>query len=213
MMRKVFTQNDDWLDVTDKGEVYHHGKRLKEQKYPKSGYLYVQNQGNNYLIHRLVISGFVQPLKRGDRSLQVHHKNGDKADNRLENLELLTVQEHQHHHKQIYPTTKKCEVCGKEYTPHKTKRKRAKTCSKECWLKTCQINAKKRKKPIAQFDVNGTLIKTWDSSQGIMRELGYFGSNIAKCCKGEINTYKGFVWKYADHMTDTERYSIIKPGG
>lgn len=33
-----------------------------------------------------------------DASEQVHHKNGDRADNRPENLEVLTLSEHQRRH-------------------------------------------------------------------------------------------------------------------
>jgi len=63
----------------------------------------------------------------------VHHKNGDKKDNRIENLELMAPQPHSEHHNQKYSKTWVCEICGKEFEPPPTKRGgKKRTCSKEC---------------------------------------------------------------------------------
>jgi hypothetical protein len=43
---------------------------------------------------------------------------------------------HSQHHNQKHPTTKACEVCGAIFTPHPTKRARAKTCSPACRAKS-----------------------------------------------------------------------------
>lgn len=80
-----------------------------------------------------------------NRREHVHHINGNTLDNRLENLQLLTVEEHMQMHKQKHPYTKKCQVCGIEYTPHKTKRERSKTCgSPECINKIVKAKSHKR---------------------------------------------------------------------
>lgn len=50
---------------------------------------------------------------------------------------------------------------------------------------------------INQYDLDGNHIKTWESSWKILQDCGYATSNICKCCKGQLNTAYGYIWKYA----------------
>lgn len=85
--------------------------------------------GRKMLEHRYVMEQMLgRPLRRDEH---VHHKNHDRLDNRPENLEVVTSAEHGLRHT-IHPITKACVVCGQDFTPHKTKRVRAKTCSPAC---------------------------------------------------------------------------------
>jgi hypothetical protein len=78
----------------------------------------------------------------------VHHIDGDKRNNRLDNLEVVTPKEHATKHGQWkHPRSKPCLVCGKIFNPHATKRARAKTCGRECRYLLASLSQRKASGP------------------------------------------------------------------
>ena len=57
----------------------------------------------------------------------------------------------------------------------------------------------KRKKPVLQLDLNGKLIKIWESALQAKREGGYHQGHVNACCLGNSKTHKGFIWTYQDN--------------
>jgi 3-methyladenine DNA glycosylase AlkC len=64
----------------------------------KNGYYYVRlfkdGESKSYYIHRLVAETFIGSIEKG---LQVNHKNGDKLNNTVNNLEIVTHKQNQEH--------------------------------------------------------------------------------------------------------------------
>ena len=54
--------------------------------------------------------------------------------------------------------------------------------------------AKKRK--VIQYDLDGNLLKTFDSIKEAAEYIGAEHSGIGHCCRGKNKTAKGFIWKY-----------------
>lgn len=111
------------------------------------GYRYTKNKDhpnankNGYVSeHRMVMSEHIgRPLLESEI---VHHINGNKSDNRIENLVILTRASHaaEHISGDKHPLWKggavivKCLICGNEFsTKAHNRNEKAKYCSRKCY--------------------------------------------------------------------------------
>lgn len=124
----------------------------------------------------------------------VHHINGNKRDNRIENLQVMTQLEHNRLHKEKLPKIKICSVCGKEFEPPVKHRGRNTTCSKECQY---IASSSKNRIQIEQYTLDNNYIKTFNSITEASIEVNGEKTNIVKCLKGKIKSAYGYKWKYS----------------
>jgi len=77
-------------------------KRLKQSTEKKSGYLCVKlrkdGRNHNFRVHSLIVRTFLAPLVRGQIT---HHRDRDKKNNRLNNLEVKNLDQHSSEHHRI----------------------------------------------------------------------------------------------------------------
>ena len=53
-------------------------------------------------------------------------------------------------------------------------------------------------KKVHQYDLQGNLIRQWNSTREIERELKISHSLISSCCRGERDLVKDYIWKYKE---------------
>lgn len=100
----------------------------------------------------------------------VNHKDENKYNNNLENLEW----------------------CSYSYNTKYNNNMRKKIITRNF------NNSRGCEKKVYQYDLQGNLIKVWDSVRAINRELGYRTPNISACClnkKYRKQAY-GYKWSY-----------------
>ena len=131
---------------------------------------------------------------------EVHHIDGNKLNNSISNLMLLTEEEHHRLHmdeQHLKEETRKkmseskkgnTNMLGKKHT-EETKKKISKTKSG---------TPSHKRKTVCQYTLDGELIREYISCCDT-KKYGFNVGNVSACCRGVFNknnTYKGFIWKY-----------------
>jgi hypothetical protein len=146
------------------------GKILKERRlnnYLRVTLYHPKLNKIDFYIHRLVLITF-ESFPINDK-MQVNHKDCNKSNNSIDNLEWVT---------------------NRENTIH---------AYKNNLIQLPKGLNNRLSKQVAQIDVNtNEVIKKWDCIKDVWKTLGYNHGNIAKVCSDKYidKTAYGFKWKY-----------------
>jgi len=147
------------------------GKKIS-QWLDKDGYLIATLSGKLYRVHRLIALTFIS---NPNNLPVVNHKNFDKSDNHVTNLEWVTYSENSKH-----------SYTGKH---------RDKTLIE--WVKKVQhLAAEASKTKVAQYDLQDNLLNVFNSQREASEKTGTCRSSITRCVTGHRKTAGGYKWKY-----------------
>lgn len=112
-------QNETNYEVSSEGQVRNkQTKQIKSLRYSNKGYARVTlyPSGKTYSVHRLVAENFII---NPDNYPSVNHKDGNKANNRLENLEWCTPKQNTRHAIDVIKTMSTADWSGIRNPEHK----------------------------------------------------------------------------------------------
>ena len=116
------------------------------------------------MVHRLVALAFLP--RENTRLTQVNHKDENKENNYIENLEWCTASYNNSYGKRLERVSNTNKANGK------------------------------RKKPVLQYDLQGNFVKEYPSAKEAEIENNIARGHVTKVCKDERKSAGGFIWKY-----------------
>lgn len=176
----------NWLIDIEKGEIY--SLKLKRNIGTidkKDNYVKVSKQKGykHCKLHQYIwMTANECDIPEG---YDIHHIDGNRQNNSIYNLELIEQHKHRSEHK-------KGIVFSEEHRNKISKAHKGKILSEETKKLMSDLTPKKK---VAQYTLDGELVKIW----GSVTECGRNGFNkgaVSRCCNGKLKIYKGFIWKY-----------------
>lgn len=177
----IYKKIDFIYEISTDGTVRNSitGKILKHQ-IDNVGYESVSLYSNErHLVHRLVAKVHIPiPEHLKDipiQKLQVNHKDENKSNNCVDNLEWCTAK------------------YNINYGTGNQRRSNSQKKIKKPWA---IANGSVTSKPIGQFDKDMNLIMTFSSIREAARLTSLKHQSIIRCCKENHRTCGGFYWRY-----------------
>jgi hypothetical protein len=130
------------------------------------GYYKICLNYKSYLLHRVILLTFKPNVSNLP---QINHKNGNKNDNRVDNLEWCD---------QFY-NMKHCYEAGLR--------------NKLNQGRLGKFNNKARE--VIQYSLNGEYISKYDTIREAAIKLSFNEGNICRCVNGQLKHYKKYIWK------------------
>lgn len=146
-------------------------EKIRKIQYKRNGYAVVMlSVAQKYKlahVHRLVANAFLPNHKKKP---QVNHKDLNKKNNNVSNLEWVTLQENVNH-------------------VHSMKK----------WSNNVKSgDQNKRSIRVYQFSLSGNKIKEWVSISEASNKLNIASGDISNACQKKRKSAGGFQWKYAN---------------
>ncbi len=185
--------------------------------YVVNEFMTTNDKNTTFSRHRVVWFYFNGEIPSG---MQIDHINGDKTDNRLCNLRLVTPYGNTHNENtyQVFLEAVRSEEHRAKASENAKGRKMSKERYEKCeptmfkkgHATSQEIRDKiscKNSKAILQIDSNGEIIAEWKSASEAGKILGFNPASINKCCNGgefdkrrnkwtNITQYKGYKWQF-----------------
>lgn len=154
--------------------------RIMHTSLRKDGYLSVGLSKNNKTttrtVHRIVAETF---LPNPNNLEMINHKDEDKSNNNVDNLEWCTVSYNNKYSIKRHP---------ERFVLRKNREKRD-----YYKVKTKYFNVH-----INQFSKDGEFIKQWFNFAELKHIKNYNNTSIKECCEGKRKTAYGYKWEFAN---------------